>query len=145
MVDTAGKIATFNRKFLDMWRIPEEVVASRDDDRAISFVWSNSNFRQRFLAKVRELYAFPGKESSDVLGFKDGRVFERYSMPMRIRGAILGRVWSFRDVTDRTRREEDLRKSDAMLRHSQKLEAVGQLAGGIAHDFNNLLTVITAI
>jgi diguanylate cyclase (GGDEF)-like protein len=108
VVDTEGKIRQYNAQFATMWRLPDELLASKDDDAAIRFVLDQLARPEAFVAKVEELYANPEAESDDTLDFLDGRVFERHSCPQRVDGDIVGRVWSFRDVTDKNRLVNEL-------------------------------------
>jgi len=116
VVDGQGKIAAFNRKFIEMWHIPESVMAMKDDNRALNFVLDQLKNPERFLKKVRELYSQLEAESFDTLEFKDGRVFERYSRPQRVDGVVVGRVWSFRDVTEGKKSEDTIRESGEKFR-----------------------------
>src|SRR5262249_34357759 len=109
IVDLTGRIVRFNERFARMWQIPPDILQSGDDDRALAFVVSQLEEPDDFLSKVRKLYATPESESFDTLRFRDGRVFERYSLPQRLGGKVVGRVWSFRDVTDRERAEQERR------------------------------------
>jgi diguanylate cyclase (GGDEF)-like protein len=109
VINQAGKIAGFNKKFVEMWHIPEYILALQDDSQALAFVLDQLIDPEAFLSKVRELYAQPNAESHDVLEFKDGRIFERYSQPHCLDGKIVGRVWSFRDVTEQARAEKKIR------------------------------------
>ena len=140
-VDDRGKVIKTNRRFAEMWRIPQSVLASGDDDALLGHVLGQLTDPEVFLAKVRSLYG-SADEDRDTLHFKDGRVFERYSSPIVRDGGNVGRVWSFHDITARMRAETAAASLEAQLRHSQRLESVGLLAGGVSHEFNNLLAVI---
>jgi PAS domain S-box-containing protein len=142
VVSTDGKMVTFNQKFVRMWRIPESIIESLSDTEALSFVADQLTEPEVFLKKVKELYDQPDAESYDILTFKDGRIFERYSQPQRIGNNIVGRVWSFRDVTKRKQTEKALRDSEQLLLQAHKMEAIGRLAAGVAHEINNPLAVI---
>jgi two-component system, sensor histidine kinase and response regulator len=108
VVDPSGRISSFNARFAEMWRLPAPILASRDDRAAISFVLEQLLDPDAFVAKVESLYHQPDAESHDTLRFKDGREFERSSKPQRVAGAVVGRVWSFHDVTARKRLEGEL-------------------------------------
>lgn len=116
VVDARGRIVDFNARFLALWGIPESVIAMRDDKRAIACALARLVDPASFVSKVEALYATPEATSFDVLEFKDGRTIERYSQPQRLGERIVGRVWSFRDVTDRRRAE---REREALLRREQ--------------------------
>ncbi len=99
IVDDQGKVKISNSKFEEMWHIPREIIEERNDERLIQFVLDQLVDPDEFVEKVNTLYK--SKEGiHDFLQFKDGRVFERRSLALHRGGKILGRIWSFRDVTN---------------------------------------------
>lgn len=110
VVDHAGHITRFNRRFLDLWQIPAAIEAEAtagNSDPFLAYVLNQLKDPEAFVAGVVALYAEPERESFDTIYFADGRVFERYSRPQQIEGEIVGRVWSFRDVTARVVAEQE--------------------------------------
>ena len=108
VVSPRGRVTSANDKFADLWRLPREALRSLEDKRHLESVLHQLRDPEAFLAKVRELYADPQAQSHDILELNDGRVFERFSLPQRIGGNIVGRVWSFRDITEQRRLEGEL-------------------------------------
>ena len=117
VVDNEDRIVSFNRKFAEMWHIPDDVMAARDDKEAMAFVLDQLRDPERFVQKVKALYAQPEAKSYDWLDFKDGRMFERYSSPQKVAGRTVGRVWSFHDVTRIRLMEDTIRRHARAFDH----------------------------
>ncbi len=109
VVNQSGEIVTFNQRFVDMWGIPSDVMSRGDRGTAMQHAIGQLKHPKLFVSRTRQLYSDPEAEGFDMLTLKDGRVFERSSMPRREAGVPAGRAWSFRDVTDRSKAEEQVR------------------------------------
>lgn len=111
VVNTSGKMTRFNQKFVSMWNIPLSFLNPWDDNAVRDFMVSQLKNPGQSVAKMDALSKNPEEESFDEVTFLDGRIFERYSKPQQIGDAIVGRVWSFRDITERTQMEQKVARS----------------------------------
>jgi PAS domain S-box-containing protein len=109
VTDETGGALHVNSQFVTMWNLPREAVDAGDNMRILLCVMAAVEDPEGFLCRMQDLYFSP-EEALDTLNLKDGRVFERFSSPLIRNGAVVARVWSFRDVTDRKRAEEELRR-----------------------------------
>jgi diguanylate cyclase (GGDEF)-like protein/PAS domain S-box-containing protein len=112
-VDLDNNWLLHNQKFTDLWQIPDETISSKigtkNGNPSLLYGPDQIKNAESFAKKVTEIYASPEAHSFDTLEFKDGKIVERYSIPQIINNEVVGRVWSFRDVTVRKLAEVELR------------------------------------
>lgn len=117
VVNEHGKIISFNQRLVDMWGIPPDVVDSRSDERAWQVVLSKVADPAGLLARIKYLEEHREENGREEIALNDGRSFELHSGPMYgADGTYYGRVWYFRDVTERKRAEQSLERSSEKLR-----------------------------
>jgi PAS domain S-box-containing protein len=137
VVDLRGRVVDFNSRFQTLWEIPEELLNLRDDERLLEYVLSRVEDARLFLERVRYLYEHTEEDSFDVVRFRGGRILERYSRPQWLGDEIVGRVWSFRDITEREQAQREIAE------WKERYDAAVQATGLIIYAWNPASNVVS--
>lgn len=136
VIDKNGQVLRCNQKYLKLWNIPEPMATTAHENLLLIHMAQQIKEPDAFLSKVEMLYAQRDTESFDVAECKDGRIIECYSQPQKIGHEAIGRVWSFRDVTELRRAYAAMQESKD--RYRQLFENVADVAYSIDRDFKIL-------
>jgi diguanylate cyclase (GGDEF)-like protein len=103
-----GRILCYNRRFAELWQLPDGLMAPGATEALLRHVGHQVSDPDALFASVRAEREDTGAERVELMECIDRRVMERHVRPLRVGDAIVGRVWNFRDVTERRRLEEEL-------------------------------------
>jgi PAS domain S-box-containing protein len=134
VVDMNGQVVLHSKRFAQMWNLPSEILDTKDLPSILTFVEQQLVDPHSLISGIKKGYDASEAISLDIIRFRDGRVFECYSHPRWLHNDMIGRVWSFRDITERMQMEE-------RERQVEKTESLSRMAGAVAHHFNNMLAV----
>lgn len=117
LVDTKGKIISYNKRFSDIWNMPKHITKANDDEAALEYAMSQLVNPAQFIEKVKYLYDHPTETSKDELEYKDGKIVERYGYPVVGEdGTYYAWSWIFRDITQQKNDEKIIKESESRFR-----------------------------
>ena len=140
VTDGSGKVTGFNQHYVQMWRMSRETMELGDHRHILKVISQYFDKPGEFLAGIDDIYASSPPESYDLLELADGRVVERFTRIQFVEKQNVGRVWSFRDITERRRAEEALERFAANLSEADRRK--NEFLAMLAHELRNPLAPI---
>lgn len=123
VVSAQREILHYNTGFKTIFNFSDEVLATRDDNAFINHSKEQFSDPENFINQIMKSYR-SRQQTEDILYLANGKIIERNSYPLEDE-AIKGKVWTFRDITQRKNEEEELLKSQRFLRDSQRVGKIG--------------------
>lgn len=108
VIDNKGMIVTNNQQFKNMWKIPSKLLVSGNGVEIFDYLMSLMDDHGEYQTKLKNITTTPCLDTFQEMKLSDGRIIEQYSIPQRIGDEIIGRVFSFRDITHRRNMEDQL-------------------------------------
>jgi PAS domain S-box-containing protein len=141
VVDENGRVLAVNRRYQQLWGLPDAVMATRNADVMLETICGLVKDPERDMRALEPLRHDRATRVRTEIALKDGRIFERYTAPViSSQSEYFGRVWFIRDITERKRMEEGLREQNRKL---QELDALkSNFVNAISHDLRTPLTSI---
>ena len=130
VVDRRGGIVSLNQRFIDMWKIPKDIVASLSNRRLVDVMLSKIVEPKSHVENIRLLYTRKDMSLREQITLKDGRAFDCFTAPL-LRdadgGEYLGRAWFYYDATESRNAESKEREQQALFRDlaEQELASIG--------------------
>lgn len=118
IVSNEGEIIIHNHKFTDLWNLPDDWYSLSTPAARFNLLVERVKQPLEFLKQITRMSAPLENESYDLIQLNDGTTLEHYARPYQVEDKIIGRVWTFRDITDRLRTEERLRLAQFSLDRS---------------------------
>ncbi|WP_045213431.1 PAS domain-containing sensor histidine kinase [Desulfonatronovibrio magnus] len=126
VVDENDKIIFFNQHFADIWGIPDRVMALQSGKIALEYVLPQLTNSDEFVRRIQDLNENRQEKSFEEIALTDGKILERYSSPMfGSNDEYYGRIWYYRNITDRKKIELALSKSQKIMAQAEKLAGLG--------------------
>ena len=153
VIDEQEKIVYWNNRFLDIWELEEKDVDNQPRENATKKVLVKLKNPEKFQQVVDQAYSERDYQGTDLIEFKDGRIIERKTLPLKKDGQYFGRIWYFTDITLQKQWEKDMESYTNELQRmvsnrtqelieAEKMAASGSLASEIAHDLRSPLQSI---
>ncbi len=143
VVSMDGKILSYNRRFVEMWGIPTEILRRGSNAEALQSIQDKLAHPQEFMARVAYLSQNPDQVSREEIRLNDGRVFDRYSAPVKNADVgYYGRVWFFQDITERKNAEAEREQLHERLLEASRQAGMAEVATGVLHNVGNVLNSV---